>query len=345
MIKEYTVERVALHLVTAKDFKLAAKEVMPEDYGDTDDAQVIKRFFAGHLDHVWNASEAARTCSAKFTGGSAIRGFYDGLCLKDSDFFQHSCQMARLLHEKARGTRATPGLLLLLWVRVTGEPKKYLVMFKMDPGRADKIALRESNGTALLNLAVQHIEQALPDPGDQVLKWAITPHPNRQAFHLKVRDQEGKTEPARYFMDFLGCERRMSEKKQISTILSMLPEYVEKHHAGLDVKAALPRVMMELEAEPLITPEVVISKIKKSGALPNFSEKKFLARLAESDLGDLYVSSTALQATKIEYKLPSGISIKGPRAEMESIVEVTSHPGGETEFRIRTRGYEKKYVD
>lgn len=345
MVKEYTVERVALHMVTAKDYKLAAKEVTMADYGDTEDARVIKHFFAGHLDHIWNASEAATTCSARFTDTSVIRSFYEGMCQKDTDFFDHSCRMAKMLHEKARGTRATPGLLLLLWVSVPDEPKKYLAMFKMDPGRADKIALREGNGAALFNLAVQHIEQALPDPGDQVLKWAVTPHPNRQAFHLKVRDQEGKAEPARYFMDFLGCERRLSERKQISAILSVLSKYVEQHHAGLNLKAALPRVMEELETVPLLTPKVVVSKIKKSGTLPNFNEKAFLTKLDESNLTDLYVSSSALKATKIEYKLPSGITIKGPRSVVESIVEVTDYPGGGAEFRIRTPSYDKKYVD
>ena len=345
MSREYTVEKVALHLVRKEGFILAEKEISLDDFRDAGDAEAIHRFFSGHLEHIWNAAEGARTCAAKFTDNSNVRRYYQGLVEKSSDFFSHSCEMAKLLHKVSRGTRASSGLLLMLWVRASGDQRPFMSLLKMDPGRSDKIALRQGNGGLLLNLAVEHIEQALPEPGNQVLKWAVTPHPTRPAFDVKVKDQEGRSELARYFMEFLGCNAGLSEKKQIQALFKILPSYAQQYHPGVDVKTAIPQVLGALEQELTITSDVVVEKIKSSEAFTGFEEKTFRECLDGADMNNLYISSNTWRATKLQYTLPSGIVIKGPRAVMESLVTIRKTGTGETEFIIRTPSYQKGYVE
>jgi nucleoid-associated protein YejK len=337
---KYQVNRVALHLVSKDEAQLATKEIILSDFPPADQ-DAIQEFFAGHLKHIWNVGEARTTSSAQFHDHSDIQKYYQDLNTDSSNFFAHSCEMAKLLQKAAERTNASRGVLMVLWLSV--EQQNFLTLIKMEPARADKIALTESKGKALLSLAVRHIDQALPEPGDQVLKWAITPHPNRPPYHVKVRDEEGK-ELAQYFMKFLGCVPRLSEKKQIEKILGLIPDYTQRFHATVDAATVVPTVLAEFEQAPIITPDVVVDKIKETKKFRNFDEKKFREQLTEAEIGDLAVSSTAWKATKIQYKLPSGIVIKGPRSVMENLVTVVEK-GNEVEFRIRSpKNYERSYV-
>lgn len=341
-MNKYQVDKVALHLVSKDNTQLAKEEIILTSFGE-DDQATIQEFFTGHLKHIWNAAEARTTCSAQFQSRSKIQEYYQDLDSTPSNFFSHSGEMAKLLQKAEQGTRASIGVLMVLWLRVDGDERTFLALLKMEPARADKIALSESNGKVLLNLAVRHIDQALPEPGDQVLKWAITPHPNRPAYQVKVRDEEGK-ELAQYFMKFLGCDARLSEKKQIEKILEVLPDYTKEHHATLDVTTVVPTVLAELEQVAIITPDVVVNKIKESKAFQDFDEKSFREQLERAKINDMSVSASAWKATKLQYKLPSGITIKGPRAVMENQVKLINK-GNEIEFRIRSpKDYEKSYA-
>jgi hypothetical protein len=273
-----------------------------------------------------------------------MRRYYEELVQDTSQFFQRSRDLAQRLYDVSRGRRTSPGLLMVLWFRKTGDDRQFLGLFKMDPGRSHKITLRQDEiGNILLDLAVRHIEQALPDPNDRVLKWAVIPHPTRPAFDVKVKDQETGADPAQYFMAFLGCEARPSEKQQVRSLLEALPTYAQEYHAEEDWEAAVRDVVEELEEEPAITPEVVVEKIQELRVLDGFQEKAFRDKLAAFEVEDLYISSIVLRAAKVQYRLPSGIIIKGPRAPMESLVQVASLDG-DIEFRIRTPSYEKSYV-
>ncbi len=341
-MSKYQVNKVAVHLVSKDDTQLTTEEIILTDF-QPDDQAAIQEFFAGHLKHIWNAGEARTTSSAQFHTTSEIQQYYQDLNANSSNFFSHSCEMAKLLQKAAKGTSASTGVLMVLWLRVEGDDRNFLTLVKMEPARADKIALTESKGKALLSLAVRHIDKALPEPGDQVLKWAVTPHPSRPSYHVKVRDEEGK-ELAQYFMKFLGCVPRLSEKKQIEKILEIIPDYTKRHHASVDVATVVPTVLAEFEQAPIITPDIVIEKIRETRKFRNFNEEKFREQLQEAQIGDLAVSSTAWKATKLQYKLPSGIIIRGPRSVMENQVTL-SETGNEVEFRIRSpKNYEKSYV-
>ena len=339
---KYQVNKVALHLVSKTQPQMATGEINLSAFPAADQ-QAIQDFFASHLNHIWTAGETRRTSSAQFDANSEIQKFYQDLDGGPANFFSHSCKMANLLNDAAKGTNASDGVLMVLWLTADSDLRNYLALIKMEPARADRIALIHPTGKELLSLAVRSIDEALPEASDHILKWAITPHPNRPSYNVKVRDEEGK-ELAQYFMKFLGCVPRLSERKQIERILEILPDYTTHHHASVDVATVVPTVLSELEQAPIITPDVLVEKIKETKRFKNFDEKKFQEQLQKAEIGDLAVSSAAWKATKIQYKLPSGIVIKGPRSVMES--QVTIHPKGkEVEFRIRSsKDYDKSYA-
>ena len=342
----FSVERVALHLVDRQlpGPQFAEQEVDLAAFHRPEDVEALQGFFSGHLNEVWMAQEGRRTRAASFTELADMRQYYEELLRDTPQFFQRSRDMAQRLHDVSRGRRTSRGLLMVLWLRSTGDERQFLGLFKMDPGRSDKITLRQDEvGNVLLDLAVRHIEQALPDPGDRILKWAVIPHPTRPAVEFKVKDQESGAAPAQYFMTFLGCEARPSEKQQARGILEALPTYAQEYHAEEDWETAVREVVEELEEEPVITPEVVVEIIQELDVLDGFQEVAFRDKLVEFEAEELYVSSAILRAAKVQYRLPSGIIIKGPRAAMESLIQIVPMDG-DIEFRIRTPSYKKSYV-
>ena len=231
---------------------------------------------------------------------------------------------------------------MCLWFRFAGRP--YLGLFKMDPGTTNKVSLaHDTSGRILLELAVQHVEQSLPDSSDEVLKWAIVPHPTRLNYELKVRDHQARADPAKYFMEFLGCQARLSEKLQVDNLLLVLPSYAKECHPERNWEAAVEQVYTKLESEPAIDIDTVATTVQTLGELPNFDKAGFQDRLSRLQAEPLNITAPALKAAKVQYDLPSGIMIRGPRAIVESVVTIVDL-GGEKEIRIRTPSYEKNYV-
>lgn len=332
----YQVKQVALHPVSKSQPQPATQQIALSSF-PPDDQKAIQEFFASHLKHIWIANEARTISSAQFDGKSDIQKYYQDVNSNPANFFADSCDMANLLNQASKGTNASDGVLMVLWFTADGDDRNFLTLMKMEPARADRIALT-SKGKQLLSLAVRHIDAALPEPGDKVLKWAITPHPNRPSYNVKVRDEE----LALYFMKFLGCAPRLSERKQIEKIVEILPKYTLQYHPS--ATSAVPAVLDELDQALLITPDLVINKLRQTKKYRNFDEKKFRDELDQAQIGDLAVSVNAWKATKIQYRLPSGIVIKGPRSVMENQVDVIDR-GDEVEFKIRSpKNYEKSYV-
>jgi hypothetical protein len=196
----------------------------------------------------------------------------------------------------------------------------------------------------LLDLAVHHVELALPSTGERVLKWAILPHPTREGIDAKVHDEQGRADTARYFMKFLGCSGQSSEKVQALGLLEALPFVAETCHPGMVFQPVVMQVLDKLEDEPLITPEVVLRKVEESGGLPNFKESVFRASLEDHKAADLKIPGKTLARTRVEYRLTNGITIRGPRAAVESLVQVRKLEAGGFEFLIQTPSFKKKYV-
>jgi hypothetical protein len=346
MGRQYTVERVALHMVDRETAEpgLATGEIDLEAFDRPRDEEVLQGFFSGHLNKAWETKEGRRTFAARLDQSSALCQYYEELSKNASSFFDCSCDLARRLHKSSQRRRASRGLLMVLWLKVPEDERPFLGLFKMDPGPSERVTLQQDeSGNVLLRLAVQYIEQALPDPRDRVLKWAIIPHPTRRAFQVKAKDQEAGSDPAQYFVDFLDCKCRPSEKGHTESLLNTLLAYARERHADEDWEPAMNSLIQELGDEPVITPGVVVKKIEETGVFEEFQENTFREKLAIFEAEDLCISSSSLRTIKIQYTLPSGIIIRGPREEMNNLVQIVESDG-ETEFRIRSARYSKRYV-
>lgn len=342
----FTVDRIALHFVDRhlSEPELAKHEVDLTSFSETEDATTLAQFFAGHLTAVWKSEEGRSTLAASFLAGATLPQYYKDLCQNPDRFFSYSCDIARSLHQASRGTRASPGVLMALLFREQGDSKTYFGLLKMDPGTADKVTLvRDRTGEFLLGLAVQHIRQSFPDPGDKVLKWAVVPHPTRSKYDLKVKDEQGGADPAQYFMSFLGCIPKLSEKKQAVALIELLTGYTAQHHPQDDAQGAIEEVLESLVNQETITAETLVDSIKHQGGLTNFDESEFRRSLAKTEVGEVSVAPAVVRAVKVRFTLPSEITIKGPRAAIERLVEIVQVDGG-YEFRIRTPNFARDYV-
>ena len=218
---------------------------------------------------------------------------------------------------------------MALWFRAPSDRRQFLALFKMDPGRSDTIALRSQGSELLLDLAVQHIDQALPEPGDRVLKWAVTPHPNR-LYDVKIRDSQSTPDPAIYFTKFLGCEPRKTEKQQIDDLIRGLPPA----HVG----KLLPRIGDVGHVDG----QVSFDSIQQSSALTESQIGNLETKLVAAGSRDLVVSAKALRTVKFVYRLSNDIVIKGPLSAKSSVT-FTRFGDNDVEFHIRANSFEEFY--
>lgn len=346
MAGEFQVERIALHLVdrSLSGPRFSDREINLDNYNNPADRQVIDNFFAGHLEDVWQAEEGVRTRTAFFEIGSPLKNCYQELLEDPDSFYGISRLLAQRLHDVSKGVTTSKGVLVVLWFHRNGDERSFLGLFKMDHGPINRVTLLQQEAQYfLLELVVQHIEQALPDPGGRVQKWAVLPHPTRRAFDVKVKDETSRVEPAQFFLNFLGAKATLSEKRQANVLFEALRAYAAEHHARQDWKTALIEIANQLEERTHITPDVVAEVMEGTKGLEGFNKIDFLGTLVRMNLGDLNISSDLVRGIKISFELPSGIVIRGPRPAMESLVELVD-VDGETEFRIRSKGFKKSYV-
>jgi hypothetical protein len=345
----FIIERVALHYVDRAfgEPRLNPEEIDLAQFQTEEDQEAMADFLGGHLTNLWNAEESSRTLAGKFPEGAPLKEIYNDVKEQPDGFFEASQEVTRQLFNKAKGRSYSAGALVIVWFRPVGTKVPYLGLLKLDPGPSYKVMLSETKGeAALMELVVEHLTRALPDPRDPVLKWAIIPHPNRPGFDVKAKDRQGRADLARYFIDFLGCETKPSEGEHVTGLLDALEAYVQTLPATVVPATALREVQAELEAEPIITTATVIEKLKRHDAFAEEFDAEALRRqLAKHEVADLAVRGSTLRRTKIEYRLPSGIIIRGPRAEMESLVQVVQQ-GTTYEIRIQatTQRPEPHYV-
>lgn len=343
MEQTFTVDRVAIHLVDRKlpAPRFSSRAVDLDSYSP-DDREALNRFFDGHLSRAWTAEEGARTRAAQLHEDSRVGAHFEALKGDPASFFERSRKMAQHLHDLARRKNTSPGLLMVLGFRRHGDRRRFLGLFKMDPGRTDAVTLREdATGQLLLELSVEHIDHALPDPEAGVLKWAILPHPTRPSFDVKVKDQEGPADLARYFTDFLGCRPRRTEKQQLQVVLHLLEAYGREAHPDEDWKAAKDAVVQDLARTPHVTSETVQEALAHSG-LEGVQTDRFRDMLREEDAEDLDFDGTELTGYKVRWELSNDVVIEAPWGAQD-LVRVRELDG-EVEFCVRAAGYEKKYA-
>lgn len=346
MTREFEVQKIALHLVDRQDVgpRLSKKEAELDSFGNVEDKAALETFFEGHLKKVWEAQEGRRTIAASFLDDSPLPTYIQELEADPSKFFTNSCKLAQRLYDSSKGRSASSGLLMVLSFRRTGDSRRFLGLFKMDPGPSHKIIVRGADtDEALLELAVRHVEQALPDPKDQLLKWAVLPHPTRPVFAVKAQDKEGSLDPAQYFIDFLGCQREPNELEQFKGVLQALREYGEEHHADEDWEPRIQDLKLWLERENEITYSNLVAHIVQNGVFRGFDETRFQGKLAKYHAASLHITDSTLPKIKFEYSLPGGIIIRGPWVAMENQVQV-EQTGEGVKFTILATSFEGDYV-
>lgn len=329
MDNDFNVERVALHLINKKDNKLnlSDHEIDLGAFKAQEDIEAVRNFFSGHLRVIWDAAESNTVRAAKFSSNSEVRGHYNDLKTDSSQFLQRSRAMAESLFSVAP-SNSSSGLLMALWLKAAGDRRQSLALFKMDPGRADKIALGSNQGGILLDLAVRHIEQALPDPGDRVLKWAVTPNPDRQ-LDVKIKDIESKGDPTKYFMTFLGCEQPgRTVKQQVNDVLGIVPAHAVVELSG--IVNQLPNI----DVRPL-SPSIKQSKVLTEPQKAELSKKL-------GELENLGIPPQAIQTARLGYRLSNSIVIKGPLAAMQG-VKILRVGKNNFEFRVTANDYKVIY--
>jgi len=304
--------------------------------------KALDDFFAAHLDKIWKAEEGLRTRAANFTEVSKVSEQWEFLKGDYSHFYQCSRALATHLYESTPAGTASAGILLVLVVHETTANRDYLALLKMEPGASNTIWLPQQNaGQLLMEIAVQHLDQTLPESTDKVLKWAVIPHPSRQ-FNVKLKDAQGGADVANYFIAFLGCTTSLSEDEQSRKLTMLIHEYVQEYLPQVD-RAATEILLSTLKEKPVITSEVVVEEIEHSGNFPGFDKELFQKKMAEAQIGDLQISDSAYRNLKVELRLPGNITISGPRGDMERDVQILGDEG-DYEIRIKTTTYRRAYV-
>lgn len=352
-IMEVKVKHVALHLVdkTNKELngpKLSKQEIKLETF-DSADIEKIQKFFERHLTDIWTAQESKKTCPAMFRDDSPIRDYYKALIETPSGFFELSCDMARRLYDVSRGN-ASPGILMILLFNIPEDSRTFLGLLKMDPCEEDRITLsqNEVDESTFFNFAIKHIDQALPDPGEKVLKWAVIPHPTRPKFDAKIKDEQRGDDLAQYYMDFLGCIKEKSEKIQASGVLETIDSYSQEiHHLKeRECKIVSNAISEKLgEGDRDITPSILAETIEELGIYKDgFKKEPFLKKLEEKVGPNLCINQSIIRKTKIEYTLSNGITIKGPLSIINNSLQMKEE-GNKVLFIIETdRNYQEKHV-
>lgn len=343
----FAIQRVAIHFVDKgkSTLTLSKAEVNRESYAPGD-WKSIEDFLSQHLARAWDAEVSGQTRAAAFASKAPLQSAYAKLRKSPGTFFDVSVTTAENLFAASPAT-ASPGLLLALWFEAANAPQPFLGLFKLDPGERDQVKLKSDKaGQLLLDLAVEHIQWALPEP-DRVLKWALIPHPPAAGeplpFDLKLRDQQSDPDPAAYFAKFLGCQPRPSARQQVAAVFEVLGAYAEKVHPGRRWEPGVEPFVQALRAEQEITPKVV-ARQAKAHVLPELDENAFLKRLEASRASGMSVSPALVRKVKIRYELPGDITIEGPAAAMASVT-IEEKPDGSVEFRIpTTRNYKREVL-
>jgi 37-kD nucleoid-associated bacterial protein len=349
----FEIQSIALHLVDKKDksreeprYSNSVIDLGSASYSKQQKA-AIQSFLAGHLQRAWDTAEGGRTRAARFEENSPVREFSSKLPEAPQEFFEMSKSLAKRLYDISP-VNASRGLLLVLRFTVPDASQPFLGLFKLDPGDRDQIALeRDEQGQILLKLAVAHIQEALPEPGDRVLKWALIPHPpvadDSSQFDLKLRDeQQAKIDPAAYFEGFLGCVSQPSTNQEIREVGRVVREYAEERHPRQDWRPKLDTIVRSLgEGKEVVTPAVVASKIEQAAVFTGFDRKVFQKRLAASGARDMRIGPERFRSARIRYELPSGIVIHGPADKMEEKVTVVATADGYL-IQVSTSDYTKK---
>lgn len=316
--------------------ELRLQEVDLETY-PLSQREIIERYLNEHLERAWTLPESGRTLSANFTPESVVKKAWNRVLKNPVRFMDEGRGLAeRLLQETPPW--ASPGVLLLLFFKAGGTP--YLGLFKLDPGAHDRIWLKTGPaGKLLLELAAKHVRYELPEPGERVLKWAITPHPSNPEYQIKLRDEQGP-ELAIYFARFLECEDYIPEPDQASTVIERALTHARDKERLAQVPQAIQQLLAKAaQAGRAIDLDELMNWLAEVGLVEAGDRDAFEDTLADTPAERLRVASDVLQRLRVEYRLkPCSLVISGNIADVLSLVDVTEQ-GGQYRFCMEAPDY------
>jgi 37-kD nucleoid-associated bacterial protein len=351
MTMDLKLDRLAIHYVDKKSDRL--------DYapGEQDvDAldPTISAFLLKLVNVVLDAPETGATRSGRFTpkdtkqtGVPIAQEAVDRILKGKDGFFDTSKRLARHLFDSTP-QNASPGILAV--VRLIQPNKKvHAAILKI---RYKDESFVKVLGEALTHLEVEHVQNMLLQ---NIQKGAISPHPERDDYDLKVIDQQATDDPAIYFAEsFLGCWTKKSDEHQVKKLLAELQQYGQDK--GLAVRTdKLLGVVAELQKADADVTTNRLAKVVQDQRLygPNFQPDDFKRHIDQSDLGAVDIPaqrfrSRGKSAVPREYiyvftdpKL-KGLTISGPPETLEKILTIS---GDTATFSIQTtkNGFNVKY--
>jgi nucleoid-associated protein YejK len=336
----FELERLAIHYVDikSKQIRYATGE---QDVEALDSA--ITSFFSELLAEVWNAPDTGAIESARFMGQSVTQQCVIDILAGKNDFFETSKTLAHQLYQKTH-TNASPGLLAV--VRFVNHGTTYVALLKI---RYKDESFVRALGAALTQLQVEHVQNMLLK---EIQKGAISPHPTKDDYDLKIVDKVAREEPAKYFRDFLGCKSKQSDTHQTKKLLHVIEKYGETKELPTK-RERLPRIVKTLVEKGVdITTDGVIEAVLEHRVFGSSFDADDFRKHVEADLGPIDIpigvftdrSKTTKRKYSVTFSDPRyvGLTISGPHEIVEKIISIE---GERVIFRIQTtkEGYKAEY--
>ncbi|TAK14590.1 MAG: hypothetical protein EPO32_01505 [Anaerolineae bacterium] len=237
MAPKFSIHRLAVHYVDRKGNNL---ELAPTALDIAQLEEEVIQFLKSLMVKVWDAADSKRTVSAVYSEIGANVGVFrteaEAIIDDQPDFYQASVRIARHLYA-VTPNQASDGLLVVSRVVVENGPA-YLVILKIYKRDESFVRLRSKN---LTQITVEDVENLLDA---KVQKAAISPHPTKPKFHVKVTDSQLKgidDPPAEYFSkQFLGLVSKKSDDHQVGNLVKHLRAYSPIHDLPYKTENTLP---------------------------------------------------------------------------------------------------------
>ena len=349
-------DRLAVHYVDKRSRQL---EFAPREQDVTALDMTVVTFILDLVSDVWQAEDSGNSRSGRFFGESNAQQQNDGLAMSeyigriiqgDAQFFDVSKELAQRLYEKAP-SNSSPGLMAVLRLIRSNDAKPFVAILKI---RYKDESLVKVLGEALTQFEVEIVEKMLLD---EIQKGAISPHPYRSEYDVKVIDRQVADDPARYFVEaFLGCSTKKSDEHQIKKLLPELKRYATNRDLPISIDR-MPNVVAALQAKDVdIATSTIVEAVSEEGLFgPDFQGEDFVTYIEhESQLGPVDIPKERFSQRGKKRKKSrlvtyifsdpalQGVAISGPASILSSILHIQ---GDTARFLIETTkdGYDVKY--
>jgi len=300
----------------------------------------IQSFLLEMVAKIWDAPDAGSTRSARFVSGEEgdppARELLRQVCEEEDSFFEASCRLASLLHERSH-PNASPGVLAVMRLERPEDGARFAALVKI---RYKDVAFVRLNTGDRPRLEVEEVENILLR---EIQKGALYPHPDKSGYDLKVIDAQAREDPAAYFTEkFLGCTSKKSDELQVKKLAPVLERYAEEKEIELVVEK-MDDVLHELrqQSENISLPVLVEAVAEQELFGDQFEEQDFEAYLEEQGLADLDIPVEEFQSNRrssrrLVYRFIDpeyeGLEISGPP---EAFQNVLSSENGLVTFKIQ----------